>query len=174
MTMQFDVKSAQLNESGILVSGRCRLKQMTFAGTGGQAGTLAIFDTVLTPVSATYARSGNTVTVSSTGHGLTTGQVIGIAFATASSVSATCGNYTVTVVNANTFTITDPNSGTVASGTNCYYVGGTSAGQWTTQFTTLTSATNIQQILVPGEGLLMSNGIYALMVNIGFCTVFYG
>jgi hypothetical protein len=174
MTMQYDVKSAQLNETGQLVSARCRLKQVTFAGTGGQSGMLAIFDTVSTPTVAVYSRSGTTITVSSTGHGLTTGTVIGIAFATASSVSATSGNYAVTVTDANTFTITDPNSGTVTGGTNCYYVDGTQQGKWLTQFTTLTSATNIQQILIPGEGLLANNGIYAQMTNIGFCTIFYG
>jgi len=174
MTMQYDVKSAQLNETGQLVSARCRLKQVTFAGTGGQSGMLAIFDTVQTPVTAVYARSGNTITVTKTAHGLTTGEVVGIAFALASTVSATSGNYPITVTDANTFTITDPNAGTVAGGTACYYVDGTGNGRWMTQFTTLTSATNIQQIIIPGEGILANNGIYAQMTNIGFCTIFYG
>ena len=172
MTMQYDVKSGHLNQSGFIVSsGRVRLKQITYAGNGGQAGYMVVFDTATAPVAATYGRSGNTVTVASTAHGLVSGQTIGIGFGAASGTSASDGNYVVTVVNANSFTITDPNSGTIAGGTSCAYTLGNS---WLTAFDTLTGATGGQQVLIPGEGLLAQNGIYMQLVNITFATCFYG
>ena len=175
MTMQYDVKSAHLNESGFLVKYRCRKKQVTLAGNASQAGTIVFFDTTTAPVtSATYGRSGNTITVSSTAHGLTTGTPIGISFNSSSGVSATDGNYTtITVTDANTFTITDINSGTVTNaGTGCQYV--TGSNRWITTYETLTGATATQQLLIPGEGALAYNGIYAYMVNMGFVTIHYG
>jgi hypothetical protein len=172
--MQTDVKSAHLNESGFLVKFRCRKKQVTLAGNASQSGKLVFFDTLTAPVtSATYGRSGTTITVSSTGHGLTTGATVGISFNSSSGVSATDGNYTITVTDANTFTITDINSGTVTNaGTGCQYVN--NGSRWMTTYETLTGATATQQLLVPGEGALAYNGIYAYMVNMGFVTIHYG
>jgi hypothetical protein len=173
MTMQFDVKAAHLNQSGIVVLGRLRLKQFTFAGNAGQAGKVALFDCVTAPVTtATYARSGTTVTVTSTGHGLATGASVGISFNSASNVSATDGNYSIVVTDANTFTITDLNSGTVAGGTACQYV--TGVNRWITTYETLTGATATTNVPIPGEGLLCQQGIYAYMVNMGFLTIHYG
>jgi hypothetical protein len=175
MTMQYDVKAAHLNQSGFLNKIRSRMKQITLAGNASQAGTIAFFDTTTAPVtSGTYGRSGNTITVSSTGHGLTTGQTIGISFNSSSGVSATDGNYVITVTDANTFTMTDINSGTVTNaGTGCQYVSG-NTNVWMTTYETLTGATATQQLLVPGEGALALNGIYVYMNNIGFVTIHYG
>jgi len=174
MTMQYDVKASHLNQSGIAVNGRCRLKQITLAGNASQSGTLAFFDSITAPVtSGTYGRSGTTVTVSSTGHGLTTGAIVGISYNSSSNVSATDGNYPITVVDANTFTIVDPNSGTVVNaGTGCQYVTGNN--RWVSTYETLTGATATQQLLVPGEGLLCYQGVYIYMANIGFATIHYG
>lgn len=58
--------------------------------------------------SGTYSRTGNTITVSITGHGLDTGDHAALTFTTG---TATSGGYTVTKVDANTFTCTDINSG---------------------------------------------------------------
>jgi hypothetical protein len=171
---QTDVKSAHLNQSGFLVKFRCRKKQVTLAGNASQSGKLAFFDTTTAPVtSGTYGRSGTTITVSSTGHGLATGAIVGISFNTSSNVSATDGNYVITVSDANTFTMTDINSGTVTNaGTGCQYV--TNGNRWMTTYETLTGATATQQLLVPGEGALAENGVYAYMVNMGFVTIHYG
>lgn len=65
------------------------------------------------PASGTYGRSGTTVTVTMTAHGLTTGMVANLTFAAGTGGTATSGSYPVTVVNANTFTITDTVSGTI-------------------------------------------------------------
>ena len=61
--------------------------------------------------SGTYARSGTTVTVTRTTHGLTTNDYI---YADHISGSANDGFYQVTVVNANSFTYTDSSSGTTS------------------------------------------------------------
>ena len=122
---QTDVKAAHLSVSGTIKSGRTRLKQFTFAGTGGQTGKLVIFDCVTAPTTTgTYAQSGTTtVTVTSTAHGLSTGDIVGISFNSTTGGSATDGNYAITKTGANTFTITDPTSNTLSgSPPSCQYV----------------------------------------------------
>ena len=172
---QTDVKAAHLSVSGIIQSGRTRLKQFTFAGTGGQTGRLVIFDCVTAPTTTgTYAQSGTTtVTVTSTAHGLSTGDIVGISFNSTTGGSATDGNYAITKTGANTFTITDPNSNTLSgSPPGCQYVSGNN--RWVTTYETLTGSTGTSSIDVPGEGLLVANGIYAYLLNVGFVTVHFG
>ena len=168
MTMQYDVKGSHLSGSGIMVSGRIRLKNLVYQGNG-TAGSIDVFDTTIAPVSATYARSGTTVTVTSTAHGLTTGQNIGITFAAASGASATAGNYAITVTGVNTFTITDINSGTIAASTACIY----STGKWVTSYNTGTAVQPFQ-VIFSGEGILIQTGVYVVVSNITYQTVQYG
>ena len=61
------------------------------------------------PLSGTYSRTGTLVTVTITGHGMSTGMVANLDFTTGTALD---GSYTVTVTDANTFTLN-----TVASGT---------------------------------------------------------
>ena len=61
-----------------------------------------------TQISGTYARSGTLVTVTMTGHTMQTGNRAQLDFTTG---AATDGFYTVTVVDANTFTVVDSVSG---------------------------------------------------------------
>jgi hypothetical protein len=173
MGMQTDVSAGHLDVSGFIVpNGRYRVKQITFQGSGGGAGVVEIFDTTVAPTSATYGRSGTLVTVTKSTHGLATGDRIGIGFSAASGASGTDGNYTITVVDANTFTVDDSNSGTVTPGTACRYVN--SGARWLVSFGTLVSQTTATAVLVPGEGLLARLGIYASISNTSFVTVFYG
>jgi len=65
-------------------------------------------------LAGTYTRTGTTVTVTATAHGMATGNV---AVMSITSGGGTSGSYTVTVVDANTFTYTDPASG--ATSGNC-------------------------------------------------------
>ena len=67
--------------------------------------------------SGTYARAAAVVTLTRTGHGLTTNDYI---YADHISGGATDNYYQVTVVDANTFTYTDSASGTIASGNVTY------------------------------------------------------
>jgi hypothetical protein len=166
---QYDVKQAHINGTGFLVQGRSRVKAISFTGSA-TAGYVSLFDTSIAPVTtATYGRSGTTVTVSSTGHGLSTGDAIGVDFATGTGGTATNGNYTVTVTNANTFTITDINSGSITAGASMVY-----AARWLMTFDISAGDTYNNVSLIPGDGVVAFNGIYAQTSNIAAVNIFYG
>jgi hypothetical protein len=168
MGMQYDVKAGHLNNTGFMLLGRTRLKALSTVGSA-TAGTLDIFDTTTAPVTtATYTRSGATVTVTSADHGLATGDVRGFAFASASGISATNGNYTITVTGPNAFTLTDINSGTIASTALAY------STLWVNSYDV--GATDVfgNIVLIPGEGVLIQNGIYLRMTNITSANIYYG
>jgi hypothetical protein len=174
MTMQTDVKSARLTQSGWLVSGPTRIKSISIrAGNGANTGRTSLFDTNTAPVAATYAQSGTTVTVTKVAHGLNTGDIIGITYYPASGVSATNGNYTITRTGADTFTITDPNSNTVAGGTTCLYAPGSSY-----MFFFAIASGDVYQnaLLFPGEGIKASKKVYAYFdaAYVFSVTVLYG
>ena len=170
--MQTDVKQGHLNQSGFFVLGRNRVKGISFFGTGTD-GTVVLFDTASVPVtsSVTYARSGTTVTVTKTAHGLSTGNVVGIHFDSNTSQSATDGNYVITVASSSTFTLTDINSGTITSTAASYVSGG---GRWLMTYEIDSTDTFSNAPVIPGEGVLAANGIYALMTNIDSTQIYYG
>ena len=171
MTMQYDIKQAHLNQSGLMVPYRTRVKAISFVGTA-TAGQFVIFDTLTAPVSSgvTYGRSGNTITVSITAHGLLAGQTIGIDFDVGTGGSATPGNYTIATASANSFTLTDINSGTITGAPAAVY----STGDWLLTFDVAANDTYNNALLYPGEGVLAKNGVYAYMVNLAAVSVFYG
>ena len=170
MTMQYDVKQGHLNQSGFFVLGRNRVKGVSFYGGGG---TLVLFDTTTAPVtsSVTYARTGTVVTVTKTAHGLSTGNVVGIHFASNTGVSATDGNYTITKTGADTFTLNDINTGNITS-TAALYVSG--ANRWLMTYETHASDEFQNSPLIPGEGVLAVNGIYAYMSAVDAAQIYYG
>ena len=170
MTMQYDVKQGHLNQSGFFVLGRNRVKGVSFYGGGG---TLVLFDTTTAPVtsSVTYARTGTVVTVTKTAHGLSTGNVVGIHFASNTGVSATDGNYTITKTGADTFTLNDINTGNITS-TAALYVSG--ANRWLMTYETHSSDEFQNAPMIPGEGVLAVNGIYAYMSAIDAAQIYYG
>ena len=168
MGMQTDVKAGHLNNSGFVVLGRNRIKAVSTVGTA-TAGTLDIFDTTTAPVSATYARTTTLITVTKVAHGLVTGDVVGLAFATASGSSGTNGNYAVTVLTSSTFTVTDINSGTIAGGTAATY-----SSLWVVSYDIGAGDLFGNFALIPGEGILVKNGIYMSMSNITSANVYYG
>ena len=166
--MQTDVKSGHLNNSGFVVLGRNRLKAVSTVGSA-TAGTLDIFDTITVPVSATYARSTTVITVTKVAHGLVTGDVIGIAFATASGSSGTNSNYSITRTGADTFTVTDINSGTIAGGTVAVY-----STLWVASYDIGATDVFSNFALIPGEGIVVKNGVYLNMTNLTSANVYYG
>jgi hypothetical protein len=170
MTMQYDVKTSKVQGSGFLILGRVRLKQGTVLGNG-TAGYIDFFDTTTAPTAATYGRALTVVTVTKTAHGLSTGDRVGIAYVAAGGVAPVSGNYTITRVDADTFTITDLNSGTIATSTVCHYVN--NGGKWAMGINT---GTNLQpfQLLVPSEGILCEQGVYANSSNITSTQITYG
>ena len=170
MGMQYDVKQAHLNSSGYLVNYPVRVKGLSFTGTA-TAGYVVLFDTSSTPVSSgvAYARVGTTVTVTKTTHGLTTGTVIGIHFLSNSGVSATDGTYTITVTGANTFTLTDINTGNISSTSAVYAV-----GKWLMTYEPTATDIFNNVPFIPGEGVRVETGVYAEMSNMDSVQIFYG
>jgi hypothetical protein len=164
MAMQTDVLSAHLNQSGLLVPERTRLKGVIGTGTN-VAGTINLWDSTAAPVSATYGRTGNVITVTSNAHGLTPGQGVGLTF---SAAGATNGNYIVQTVTTNTYTVNDLNAGTVAPGTACNW-----NTRWLMSFDT-NASNDVVTLLIPGEGIVARNGIYAQIANQTSLTVYYG
>ena len=170
--MSSDVKSAQIHQSGFMLPNeRIRIKGISVRGTAS-AGQLDLFATDTAPVSATYGQSGNTITFSSTAHGLKTGDRIGTAFSVdGSGRASTCSNRIITVVDANTFTAECINSFTVTAGTACRYV--TGENEWL--FTATIAATDIFQnyFEVPSAGILAKNQPFASLINISSVNIFY-
>jgi hypothetical protein len=171
MGMQYDVKQVHLNFSGYMVKYPVRVKGISYASSGA-AGYVVLFDTATTiPVSAsvTYAQSGTTVTVTKAGHGLTTGTIIGIHFVANSGISATDGTYSITRIDANTFTLTDINSRTITSTAAVYVV-----GKWLLTYETVATDVFTNVPFIPGEGVRAESGVYAEMVNMDSAQIFYG
>lgn len=176
MTMQYDVNSVHLNSSGFAVLNRIRVKGMVVS-TSATGGQINVWDSATAPIAATYAQSGYTVTVTSTAHGLTTGNRIGISYNVASGVSATNGNYVITVTGNDTFTVTDINSRTIIAGTVCSYVSNTGKGTTTQWHSTVDmgGAAGTTNIIIPGEGLLIEVGLYlSFGAGVTGVTMFYG
>lgn len=170
--MQTDVLSAHLNASGFMTTARTRVRGVISVASSS-AGTVNIWDTTTTPVSVTYGRSGTTITITHSSHGLTDGQWIGLTFAAGTGGTATNGNYQITVVNANSYTVTDINSGTITGSP-----AGTEGTRWMVSFDTaaLTTSGVPQTIFLPfpAEGMVARNGVYAQLSNQTGLTIFYG
>jgi hypothetical protein len=166
---QTPVKQAHINASGFLVLGRNRVKGISFVGTA-TAGNVSLFDTATAPVTtATYGRSGTTVTVTQSAHGLATGDVIGIDFAAGTGGTATNGNYVVTVTDSSTFTVTDINSGTITASPTMVY-----ASRWLMSYDVSASDTFNNAPFIPDDGVIAVNGVYAQMSNLLSVNIFYG
>jgi hypothetical protein len=175
--MQTDVSTIHLNSTGFGYIGRTRVKGLVISSTA-TGGTVGIWDTLTALTAATYEQSTTTVTVTKVAHGLVTGQLVGLSFAVASGVSATNGNYRITRLTADTFSITDINSRTIVAGTACSYSAntvGTSSTQWHMTIDTGPAAATTN-IVFPGEGILIETALYLTLTTtqITSVTVFYG
>ena len=81
------------------------------------AGATLVSTASLPGIPGTYARSGTTVTVTMPNHGIRDGLWIPLQFAAGTGGAATSGTYKATVVDGDTFTVTDTASGTITGGT---------------------------------------------------------
>jgi hypothetical protein len=166
---QTPVKQAHLNASGFMVLGRNRVKGISFTGSA-TAGYVSLFDTTVAPVTtATYGRSGTTITVTLSAHGLTTGQTIGVDFAAGTGGTATNGNYVVTVTNSSTFTLTDINSGSITAGAAMVF-----SSKWLMTYDVAASDSFNNSPFIPDDGVIAIDGIYAQMSNVVACNIYYG
>jgi hypothetical protein len=169
MTFQYDVKQAHINSSGFLVLGRSRVKGLSYVGSA-TAGALTLFDTTLAPVTtATYGRSGTTVTITQAAHGLATGNSIGVDFGAGTGGTATNGNYAVTVINSSTFTITDINSGSITAGASMAY-----ATRWLLTYDVTAGDYFNNAPVIPNDGVVARYGVYAYMQNLTAVNIYYG
>jgi len=163
MTMQYDVKSFHVmagTPSG--TTQRTRLKGAVVSNTS--SGTPAnVFFANNTYISGTYNVPGTTTctVTTSTAHGLTTGDRVWLDF---TSGSSTDNAYTVTVTTTTAFTVT-VTSATTSGNVNVYTQG--------LMEVDITNSVPVN-VLVPGEGILATNGIFVgTPANIA-ATVFYG
>jgi hypothetical protein len=155
--MQFDVKSIHAATSGLMVGYRTRLKGAVIFPFTGATGYTAFVDN--TSVSGTYARSTTTATITAVNHGLSTGQWVYLDWDLADNP------YQVTVTNADTFTVTVPNSG-AASGNVVVW----------NKLLLQADASNATAytIVIPGEGILAENGIRVFLATDIHSSIFYG
>jgi hypothetical protein len=158
MGMQYDVKSKHASGSGLVVSGRTRLKGAVMFPFTGATGYAAFVDDV--SIVGTYTRSTTTATITAADHGLSAGDWVYLDW------DLTDNPYQVqTVANANTFTVTVANSG-AASG---------AVVVWNDVLLQADSSDpQPYNIVVPGEGILAQNGIRIFLPASFHATVFYG
>ena len=161
--MQYDVKSVHNTLSGVSVPFRTRLKGVIISPTTSTTFNVSFCDNVTQTGTYTRTSPSTTLTVTIANHGLEDQQRVVLDFTSGTGVSDA---YIATVVDANTFTVT-----TVASTTT--------SGNVTMYATILaefdcSTATSFYT-LIPGEGVLARNGIYAFIPSATVSTtIFYG
>lgn len=167
MGMQTDVLSVHTNITCLLVPGRTRVKGLVVTGSGS-AGYFYLWDSVVAPTSATYARnSAGLITVTQVAHGLATGQTVGLVFGTGTGGQGTTGNYQITKLTADTYTVQDINLGAVTAGASALQ-----NSRWLTSVDM--GANESVAFPLPAEGMLAINGLYATVTSLSGLTVFYG
>lgn len=161
--MQTDVKSVHNTVSGVAVPFRTRLKGAVISPTTSTTFNVSFCDTLT--ITGTYTRTSpsTTLTVTSANHGLVNNQRVVLDFTSGTGLSDT---YTVTVVDANTFTVTTVASTTTSGNVTIY-------GDVLAEFDCST-ATSFYT-LFPGEGVIAKNGIYTFIPSATVTTtIFYG
>jgi len=161
MAMQSDVSSEHMTTSGVAVNYRTRLKGAVISANTTAATRNVVFANSAT-LTGTYNIPGSTTcTVTIVNHGLSNGDRVWLDF---TSGTGPDNVYAVTVTGANTFTVT------------------------TTSLTTSGNVTMYSKILmeidaynptafsvvVPGQGILATNGIYVGLPSNVTATVFFG
>lgn len=156
----------------------------TTAATGSPVKAWVNFNGV--PSNGTYTRVGTLITVTLTAHDMTTGQVASLSFTTG---GATSGSYTVTVLDANTFTVTDSVSGSTSGNVtrnnfirrsfNVSSITDNGVGDYTVNFTTPMVDTSYATLGTAGEtvsvffqriSLISTNSVRVLISNVSFAS----
>ena len=158
MAMQYDVLSQHASTSGVMVSGRTRLKgAVVFPFSGATEYTVLVDNT---SISGTYARATTTATITSANHGLKVGDWVYLDW------DLTDNPYQVqTVATVNTFTVTVADSGAASGNVTIY-----------NDVLLQLDASNqtAYSVNIPGEGVLAHNGIRIFLGANTHLTVFYG
>ena len=157
MGMQYDVKSKHAGVSGLMVSGRTRLKGAVMFPFTGVTEYAAFVDNV--SITGTYSRVLTVATITAVNHGLAVGDWVYLDW------DLTDNPYQVqTVADANTFTVT------VATGTS---TGNVIVWNKVLLQADASSAT-AYTIVVPGEGILVETGLRVFLPANFHTTAFYG
>ena len=161
MTMQSDVSSEHMTSSGVAVNYRTRLKGAVVSANTTAATRNVVFANNST-LTGTYNIPGSTTcTVTITNHGLATGDRVYLDFTTG---TATDNIYAVTVTGTNTFTVTTASLTTSGNVTMYKKVLMEVDAYNPTAFT----------VVVPGQGILATDGIYVAVPANVTTTVFFG
>lgn len=159
--MQYDVKSTYASASGLMVPFRTRLKGAALSSAVSTAGTVAFLNDFT--IAGSYTRATTTATVTAQNHGLQTYNYVYIDFAPN---GPTDGVYKVaTVTNANVFTVAVANSGDTSGAATVYN------GVLAQATVSTVSGTNL---VIPGEGILASEGIRVVLDSSVTATIYYG
>jgi hypothetical protein len=162
MAMQTDVTAGYVTGPGKLItSSGARLKGLTVTSGTVSARNMAVCNPA-TKKSGTYSQSSTTVTITITAHGLINGQRIFVEILTG---TTRAGVYTITYINANSFSVTSAASASTSGDVNVYpdlYV----------EIDTFTTVG--LPIKIPGEGIYCKNGFFVGVGASVTCSVFYG
>lgn len=162
MAMQTDVTSDYVTGVGKLVTtNRTRLRGITVTSLTVSARNMAVCDPT-TVKSGTYSQLVETVTMTIVGHGLTNGQRAFLEIKTGTTRS---GVYTITYVDADTFTVSAIPNATTSGNVNMY------ADMYVELDTFNTVGLPVR---IPGEGILCPNGFFVGVGSSVTCSVFYG
>jgi hypothetical protein len=162
MAMQYDVLSYHNTVSGVAVPYRTRLKGIVVSPTSSTTLNVGFMNNVFS--TGTYSQTGTTMTVTLTAHGLVNGDRVWLSCTTGDGNSDL---YSVTVTDANTFTVTSSTSESASGNVNVY----------TQILTEIDCATATSfYTLIPGEGIVGQDGLYVGLPSAGTVTstIFYG
>ena len=113
-----------------------------------------------------------------TGHGLSTGDVVGIDFSTGTGGTACSGNYSITVTTADAFTVTMLNSDTITGSPACVYVANDGPSQkkpkrWLMSKGVAENDAFANVFNIPNSGFVTTLGVYFVMTNLLEADMFY-
>jgi hypothetical protein len=162
MTMQTDVTADYVTQPGKLVtSNRTRLKGLTVTSLTVSARNMAVCNPA-TVKSGTYSQSVGVVTVSMTNHGFINGQRIFLEILTGNTRP---GCYTVTYIDANSYSVVAIPNQTASGNANAY-------GDLYVEIDTFNTVG--LPVKIPGEGVLCPNGFFVGVGPSVTTSVFYG
>lgn len=166
MAMQYDVKSKHMTSSGVAVNYRTRVKGAIVSANASAATRNTVFANNVAQT-GTYGRTTNTVTVTIANHGLTSGDRVWLDFSAGTGGTATDNIYAVTVTGTDTFTVTDSATGSIT---------GSPAVSMYADILVEADSYNPTafNVVIPGEGILATEGIFVGLVTNVTTTVFYG
>lgn len=159
--MQTDVKSAYIKNSALILTARTRIKSCVVTSGTSSLRNVAACDPA-TVESGTYSQTGTTATISIANHGLADGQRVFVDFTTGTSRD---GMYSITFINANSFSVTTANSVSTSGNVSVYP---------DVYMELQTFSTVGLSVSIPGQGILFPNGIFFGVGPSVTALVYYG